>query len=201
MGKKHEQTNKHKIIILCGQSGSGKDTLATKLVNNHFHRVITNTTRPPRNGEVDGVDYNFITDLDFYALIAQNKMIEYRKYNTEFGTWYYGSSVNNIDLTKHDYVVILTLDAIPKYIDKFGKENCIVFYIDCPKSIREKRAQARDPKGFNQDEWDRRVIADKIDFANEKIIKLCDFKIANYERPIREVVGEILKDIKMWKNG
>ena len=74
MGKKHEQT-KHKIIILCGQSGSGKDTIATKLINNHFYRVITNTTRPPRNGEVDGVDYNFITDLDFYALMGYNVFI------------------------------------------------------------------------------------------------------------------------------
>lgn len=200
MGKKHEQA-KHKIIILVGKSGCGKNTIEEKLVNNHFERIVTNTTRPPREGEVDGKDYNFITDFDFYVLIAQNKMIEWRKYNTEFGTWYYGSSSQNIDLTKHDYVVILTLDGAQAFIEYFGRENCIVFYIDCPRSIREKRAKSRDPKGFNQEEWDRRVKADKVDFANDKIFKICDFKIANYERRLHDVIQEILKDIRIWKNG
>lgn len=200
MGKKHEQV-KHKIIILCGQSACGKNTIEEKLVNNHFERIVTNTTRPPREGEIDGKDYNFITDFDFYALIAQNKMIEWRKYNTEFGVWYYGASSQNIDLTKHDYVVILTLDGAQAFIEYFGRENCIVFYIDCPKSIREKRAKSRDPKGFNQEEWDRRAKADKTDFANDKVFKICDFKIANYERRLHDVIQEILKDIRIWKNG
>lgn len=192
---------KNKIVILTGMSACGKDTIAKKLVGNHFYRVITNTTRPPRKGEVDGIDYHFLNETQFFDIINNGDMIEYRKYNTEFGIWYYGSSVNNnnIDLTKHDYVAILTLDAIPKYIDFFGKENCIVFYIDCPKSIREKRANERG--SFNKEEWDRRVAADKIDFANDKIIKLCDFKINNYNRSLRTVVEEILKDVKMWKNG
>lgn len=201
MGKKYEQTYKHKIIILTGQSGCGKSTIAEKLSHNNFIPVVTNTTRPPREGEVDGKDYNFITDFDFYALIAQNKMIEWRKYNTEFGVWYYGSSSQNIDLTKHDYVVILTLDGAQAFIEYFGRENCIVFYIDCPKSIREKRAKSRDPKGFNQEEWDRRAKADKADFANDKVFKICDFKIANYERRLHDVMREILKDIQIWKNG
>jgi guanylate kinase len=200
MGKKHEQA-KHKIIILCGQSACGKNTIEEKLVNNHFERIVTNTTRPPREGEIDGKDYNFITEFDFFSLIAQNKMIEWRKYKTEFGVWYYGASSQNIDLTKHDYVVILTLDGAKAFIEYFGRENCIVFYIDCPKSIREKRAKSRDPKGFNQEEWDRRAKADKADFANDKVFKICDFKIANYERRLHDVIQEILKDIRIWKNG
>jgi guanylate kinase len=200
MGKKHEQA-KHKIIILCGQSACGKNTIEEKLVNNHFERIVTNTTRPPREGEIDGKDYNFITEFDFFSLIAQNKMIEWRKYKTEFGVWYYGASSQNIDLTKHDYVVILTLDGAKAFIEYFGGENCIVFYIDCPKSIREKRAKSRDPKGFNQEEWDRRAKADKADFANDKVFKICDFKIANYERRLHDVIQEILKDIRIWKNG
>lgn len=200
MGKKHEQA-KHKIIILVGKSGCGKSTLAEKLSHNNFIPIVTNTTRPPREGEIDGKDYNFITDFDFYALIAQNKMIEWRKYNTEFGVWYYGASSQNIDLTKHDYVVVLTLDGAQAFIEYFGKENCIVFYIDCPKSIREKRAKSRDPKGFNQEEWDRRVKADKADFAFDKIVKICDFRIDNYNKSVYNVIKEIKDNIRMWNNG
>lgn len=203
MGREHESTKpkKHKIIILTGQSASGKDTIANKLVNNKFKRIVTNTTRPPREGEVDGVDYNFINEYDFYALIAVNDMIEWHKYNTAFGAWYYGSDARNINLDKHDYVIVLTLDGVESYVKYFGAENCIVFYIDCPKYIREQRAKERDPNGFNQDEWSRRLIADKTDFSLDKVAKLCNFKIANYNRPIREIIREIKQDINWWKNG
>lgn len=189
---------KHKIIILVGKSACGKSTIEEKLIKNHYKRIITNTTRPPRDNEQDGVDYNFISELDFFDLVNNNQMLEYRKYNTIYGTWYYGSSINNINLNKHDYVIILTLDGVEAFINHFGAENCIVFYIDCPKSIREKRAKNR--PNFNQDEWNRRLATDKNDFPVERIHKLCNFKIANYDKPIYNVIKEIITDIKIWKN-
>lgn len=190
---------KHKIIILVGKSGSGKSTIAKKLVKNHFKPIVTNTTRPPREGEIDGVDYNFIGEHDFHSLISDGDIIEWRKYNTALGIWYYGSDARNINLDKNDYVIILTLDGVESYIKYFGAENCIVFYIDCPKYIREQRAKERG--SFNHEEWERRLIADKADFPMEKVIKLCNFKIANYNRPIHEIIGEIKQDISFWKNG
>lgn len=198
MGSKLKQAKKHKIIILTGKSGCGKSTIANKLVKNHFKRVVTNTTRPPREGEIDGVDYNFIGEHDFHSLILDDDMIEWRKYNTALGTWYYGSDARNINLDKNDYVIILTLDGVESYIKYFGAENCIVFYIDCPKYIREQRAKERG--SFNREEWERRIVADKADFPMEKVIRLCNFKIANYNRPIHEIIGEIKQDISFWKN-
>lgn len=190
----------HKIIILCGKSASGKDLIKNKLLNNGYKGVITNTTRPPRDNEVDGIHYHFLSESYFMQLIHEGDMIEYQKYNTEFGTWYYGSSVNNIDLTKHDYVVVLTLDGAEAYVNYFGAENCIIFYIDTPKSIREKRAKARDSK-FNQDEWDRRVKTDNADFSQEKVAHICNFKVDNYNKTIYNLIKEIKDDIRLWKNG
>lgn len=190
---------KHKIVILTGQSGCGKDTIANKLTRNGFKRVITNTTRPPRDNEVNGKDYYFISENNFLSLVNDGSMIEYRKYNTVFGTWYYGSSANNIDLKKHDYVIILTLDGVDAFINYFGAENCIIFYIDCPTSIREKRAENR--PNFDKSEWNRRVLTDKEDFSNDKVAHYCNFKVANYDRPLHDVVKEILIDVKLWKNG
>jgi guanylate kinase len=189
---------KHKIIILCGQSASGKDSIYKKLIKNGFIGLVTNTTRPQRVHEIDGVDYNFLSQNQFFDLINNGDMIEYRKYNTVFGTWYYGSSAEQVNLEKNDYVIILTLDGVEAWINHFGAENCIVFYIDCPKSIRESRAKQRG--SFNQDEWNRRVQTDKADFPTEKIIKLCNFKVANYDRKLYDVVKEILNDIKLWKS-
>lgn len=191
----------HKIIILCGKSGSGKSLVLNKLVKNGYKNVVTNTTRPPREGEKDGVAYNFMNDEQFLSLVKNGDMIEYQKYHTEFGIWYYGSDARNIDLTKHDYAIVLTLDGAEAYKEYFGAENCIVFYIDAPKSIREQRAQSRDPKGFNKSEWDRRLKTDNADFAFDKIVKICDFRVDNYNKSVYNLIKEIKDDIRMWSNG
>ena len=189
----------HKIIILCGKSSSGKDLIKNKLIKNGYKGIVTNTTRPPREGEQNGIHYNFLTEYHFLQLIKEGEMIEYHKYNTEFGVWYYGSSANNIDLTKHDYVIVLTLEGAEAYINYFGAENCIVFYIAAPKSIREKRAKERG--SFNQEEWDRRVTTDNADFSLEKILHICNFRVYNYNKPIYNLIKEIKEDIRLWKNG
>lgn len=188
----------HKIVILCGKSGSGKSLVSNKLTKNGFRNIVTSTTRPPREGEKDGVDYCFLSDMEFKTRIADGEMVEYHKYNTEFGTWYYGSSSSDIDLTKHDYVIVLTLEGAKAYINYFGAENCIVFYIDAPKSVRERRAKQRG--SFNQSEWDRRVKADNIDFSQDKVAHVCNFKISNYNKSIYNLIKEIKEDIRLWKN-
>ena len=189
----------HKIVILTGKSGSGKSLVANKLQKNGFKSIVTSTTRPPRDGEKDGVNYYYLSDMEFKNRIANKEMIEYHKYNTEFGVWYYGSSANNIDLNKHDYVIVLTLEGAEAYINYFGAENCIVFYIDAPKSVREQRAKERG--SFNQDEWDRRVKTDNIDFSLDKVAHICNFKVDNYNKTIYNLIKEIKEDIRLWKNG
>ena len=189
----------HKIVILTGKSSSGKDLIRNKLVKNGYQRIVTNTTRPPREGEKDGVAYNFMNDSQFLSLIRNGDMIEYQKYNTEFGIWYYGSDVRNIDITKHDYVIVLTLDGAEAYKEYFGAENCIVFYIDAPKSIREQRAKERG--SFNKNEWERRVKTDNADFSFDKVAKICNFRVDNFDKPIYNLIKEVKDDIRMWKNG
>jgi guanylate kinase len=189
----------HKIVILCGKSSSGKDLIKKKLVKNGFKGVVTNTTRPPREGEKEGVNYYYLSDMEFKNRIANGEMIEYHKYNTEFGVWYYGSSANNIDLNKHDYVIVLTLEGAEAYVNYFGAENCIVFYIDAPKSIREQRAKERG--SFNQEEWDRRIKTDNADFSQDKVAHICNFRVDNYNKTIYNLIKEIKEDIRLWKNG
>lgn len=197
MGEKNK-SYKHKIVILTGQSSSGKSTIEEKLARNKFHRIITYTTRPPRDNEKDGIDYNFVSYDTFMDMVTNGHIIEHRTYNTVYGNWYYGSSDLNIDLSKHDYVIVLTFDGVEAFVNHFGAENCIIFYIDCPKHIREARAKER--PNFNEKEWQRRLITDKQDFSLDRIIKYANFKIANYDKPLYDVIEEILKDIKIWKS-
>lgn len=89
--------NKIKIIALIGESGVGKDTLMrtflTAVPFTLFHEIISCTSRPPREGERNGVNYFFHTIQEIEEKIAKNEMLEY----TVFNNWYYGTSYNSIN--------------------------------------------------------------------------------------------------------
>ncbi|MDR0646981.1 MAG: guanylate kinase [Puniceicoccales bacterium] len=87
--------SKDLLFALTGTSGSGKTTLCIRLLKNFpsIARVITTTTRPPRHGEINGVDYYFSTQEDFSKSIEKNAYLEYSKvYNH-----YYGVSKKSIE--------------------------------------------------------------------------------------------------------
>jgi len=67
------------LVVLSGPSGAGKDAVLDEMARrgHHFHRVITCTTRPPRDGERDGVDYFFVSDADFDRLIETGGLLEH----------------------------------------------------------------------------------------------------------------------------
>ena len=80
---------KGKFIVISGPSGVGKGTICNKLINelNAWYSVST-TTRNPREGEVDGVNYYFITKEEFEKKIREGEFLEYNIYNDN----YYGTS-------------------------------------------------------------------------------------------------------------
>ena len=67
------------LIVISGPSGVGKDSvvLAMKERGQPIHFVVTATTRPPREGEVHGVDYYFFTKSEFAEMIEQDELLEY----------------------------------------------------------------------------------------------------------------------------
>ena len=67
------------LVIISGPSGAGKDSVVKRMkeLGYPFHFVITATTRPPRQGEQDGVDYFFLSDQAFQDLIDQDELLEH----------------------------------------------------------------------------------------------------------------------------
>lgn len=67
------------LLVLAGPAGSGKSTLCDRIVKElpGFTRVVTATTRPPREGEVDGVHYHFLSAAEFDARLAAGEFLEW----------------------------------------------------------------------------------------------------------------------------
>ncbi|MGM0873613.1 MAG: guanylate kinase [Bacillota bacterium] len=86
------------LIVLSGPSGVGKGTVRKELFSQEdtaFEYSISMTTRKPREGEVDGVDYFFKSREDFEELISQNKLLEWAEYVGN----YYGTPVDYVEKT------------------------------------------------------------------------------------------------------
>ncbi|RPJ64252.1 MAG: guanylate kinase [Dehalococcoidia bacterium] len=76
------------VVVISGPSGVGKDATIARMrqEGDKFHYVVTATTRDKRPGEVDGVDYFFLTENDFRKKIKNDEFIEYAKvYNNMYG--------------------------------------------------------------------------------------------------------------------
>lgn len=77
------------LIVISGPSGAGKGTICQELLKLHpeFHLSISCTTRVPRTGEKDGVNYYFVAKADFEHMITENQLLEYaRVYDNYYGT-------------------------------------------------------------------------------------------------------------------
>jgi guanylate kinase len=143
---------KNKRIILVGQAASGKDYLAEKFVEQGFRKDISLTTRPMRKGEVDGLNYRYVSKEYFMTALSNNKLYEH----VEFNGWMYGTTKddwNNAD------VFIMTPSGITT-ITPEDRESCIVVYIEVSEKIRRERMNLRS----DADTTERRIKADKKDF-------------------------------------
>lgn len=84
----------YKIIALIGEAGSGKDSLMQGVLkeNPNLHEIISCTTRPPREGEVNGVNYYFMSGEEFGDKVVNGEMIE----ATSFNNWFYGTGYESL---------------------------------------------------------------------------------------------------------
>ena len=104
------------IIIISSPSGAGKSSICKRLLNDdsHLNISISDTTRLPRDNEIDGSDYNFITKEKFEKRIKNNEYIEYANV---FGN-YYGSLDKNVYNLDHDTCYKYEVDEVTCPTDK-----------------------------------------------------------------------------------
>ena len=150
------------IYVLVGRSGSGKSSIERELVKQRpeFFRVISDTTRPVRDGEVCGVDYHYLTREGFTKGIIRGDYIEHTSYNG----WYYGVNKHRIDLRLGDYICVTNPSGYYQLKKHFGdKVVGIVIHTDDKQRILNYLHREENPDCY---ECCRRFIADANDFVD-----------------------------------
>lgn len=165
------------IFYIMGKSASGKDHIYTALLAKRelqLEPLVLYTTRPAREGEVNGREYFFTDEGTLQQLRSEGKIIEERCYNTVYGPWYYFTAdAGQINLKEHDYLGIGTLESYMHMVKYFGHAIMVPIYIEVDDGIRLERALKRErkqnPPGYA--EMCRRFLADQEDFSEEKIAR------------------------------
>ena len=157
-------------IILVGKAGSGKDHIRKKFQRRGFEYAISYTTRPPREGEVDGKDYYFLSDEEFTEMQKNDLWYEW----VEFNGWRYGTTKEQF-YSEKPMVFIMTPVGL-SHVKGEDRESSLVIYLDIARLTRIRRLDARNMPGDSV--W-RRVQADSEDFKNfnnfDIVIKNSDF--------------------------
>jgi len=123
--------NKGMLIVISGFSGAGKSVLTKKLISgyNHYAYSVSATTRAPRPGEVNGVDYSFITKESFEEMIQEGKLLEYNRYVDN----YYGTPREYV-LSKMNegFDVILEIDVNGARQVKEAFPSAVTIFVTAP---------------------------------------------------------------------
>lgn len=176
------------MIILIGESASGKSSIEKYLVDNYGYKKITSyTTRAPRDGEIDGVDYHFVSESEFRRLAMQGFFAEKAVYNN----WHYG--VAKEDCTD-DKVAVLTPHGL-RQVSKIDSINAVSIYINVPRRDRLIKILQR---GDNIEESYRRNLSDvgMFDGVEDEV----DFVIKNdgYKYSVDTMAKEVLRCVKIY---
>lgn len=146
------------MIVIVGESACGKTSVANYLVEHYgYKKIITYTTRNPREGEQDGVDYYYVSNERFETLKIQNFFAETAIYNN----WNYGSARE--DYTQ-DSVIVLTPKGL-RAIRNSGIKNIFSIYIHVPRRDRLIKCLNR---GDDIEEAYRRSLSDVGQFDGIK---------------------------------
>ncbi len=181
------------LVLYTGSSGVGKGTIMQELLkrDKNIRLSVSNTTRSPRNGEIDGVHYNFVTKEQFESLIKKDGYLEYAQYCGN----YYGTPKQQVeDLLNQGYDVFLEIEVcgglqiMEKYPDVLS-----IFVLPPSIDTLEKRLRKRNTEN-------EETILERLGQAKREISFKDKYKYAVVNDKLEDAVDEIINIIKTAKS-
>ena len=162
------------LVVVSGPAGSGKGTVNAHLLKrDDFAYSVSATTRAPRPGEIDGVNYHFITREDFISRIERGEMIEHTEYCGNF----YGTPKKEAEeVLAQGKNLILEIEVEGAYnVKKKYPEAVLIMLLPPNYSIQEKRLRGR---GTETEE----KICQRLARAREEVLCTPDYDYIVYNR-------------------
>lgn len=184
------------LIVYAGASGVGKGTIMKELLksDSNFRLSVSATTRTPRPGETDGVEYHFVSKADFEELIKNDGLLEYASYCDN----YYGTPKKAVfDMLNSGIDVFLEIEIKGFLQIKEKYPDCVTIFL-LPPSIEEleRRLTGRGTEAPD-------VIKKRLDTAKSELTyaEQFDYTVINddVERAKNEILN-IISNIKKERN-
>jgi len=178
------------ITVLIGPSGAGKDALLAAIKEAGVAKpIVSFTTRPKRENEIDGVHYNFISDEQFSEI--EHNFFQKREYETilngKKAVWKYAMPW---ELDDGNHCIIVNKEGFESIAEHFGRDNVFNIYIHVSDNIRRERAEKRG--SFCEQEWNRRLEDDRRAFGN---LDYYDY-VVNNNGDFHETLNKVVDIIK-----
>ena len=181
------------MVIISGPSGSGKGTVVKEIfdISDKFAYSISATSRQPREGEIDGKDYYFVSREEFEDMIAKGEMLEHNYYCGN----YYGSPKEHVykELERGRNVILeIDVNGGMQIKSKYPEDTVLIMLVPPDADTLEKRLRSR---GTETDE----VIAKRIERAREELLftDKYDYVVVNRDGTIRECAQSIIDIINV----
>lgn len=166
------------LVVLSGPSGAGKDAALDELARrgHRFHRVVTCTTRPPRENERDGIDYFFVSDAEFDELVRTGGLLEHAVvYGHRSGV----PRQQVVDKLREGMDVYVRTDVQgAASIKELAPEAVLVFIAPASLEELEERVRAR-----NSDDEER--VRRRLATAREEMARQGEFEYVIVNEPGR----------------
>ena len=184
----------NKLFVLVGKSACGKSTILHEVLSKlDIPVLISQTTRPPRNGEIDGKEYKFVDMHTFDTDYKNEDILEYDVFRIDSikQTWIYYSKKSDLLLPNTSQITILSPTGLAQLMsNKELKNNIVSIYIDSPDKLRQKRYLTR---AISPDNMNDRFERDERNFQH----LFTDYIINNDENTsIHEASNQLINIIE-----
>ena len=196
---KKTSINSNKLLMILGPTAVGKNTLINKL-KAKFPKVINKlpsyTTRPKRNGEIDGVDYSFITKEEFLKLKNEGKLIGVHAYNNN----YYALNKNKLKEALGDKTKLIILNYKIEMANIIKDEldcNYVAIYPPCEAALKErlikKQTKAEEIEKKMEEAIKEIKLINEANYINYRLVNNEEEKAYNkLEKHLKEIYPQLI---------